>query len=364
MKILFFGKRFYTNRDTLGERYGRIFNLPKHWARQGHVVSLDLIDYHSWRHRKERVEGVRVRSLPIRSLRILGAMTSWFFRRKSYDVVVASGDCYIGLLGFLVALIHRVPFIFDIYDKYDEFPGYFSVPGLDLFEALIRRADACTFASEALRNTVGREAKEAVWVPNAIDPEHFETPSTKAFARNRYSLPLDKNLVGYFGSLDEARGISDLVEAVRLINSRGGDLHCLVAGPASPNFPEDSPPWLHYVGDLPYTAVPTAMAACDLLALPYRESDYLNMASSCKIAEYLACRKPLVATATPNLMENFPSVSEILYGRLAEPGNPTDLARVIDLQMESPVVAPCPRENTWEAASERALEILVKLTSP
>ena len=31
--ILFLGKRFYTNKDALQERFGRIFHLPMEWAR-------------------------------------------------------------------------------------------------------------------------------------------------------------------------------------------------------------------------------------------------------------------------------------------------------------------------------------------
>ena len=35
MSVLFIGKRYYTNRDALAERYGRIYQLPWNWANAG-----------------------------------------------------------------------------------------------------------------------------------------------------------------------------------------------------------------------------------------------------------------------------------------------------------------------------------------
>mgnify|MGYP001548492318 CR=1 FL=1 len=46
MRVLFIGKRFYTNRDAYKERFGRIYQLPFWWAKAGHEVDFWLIDYH------------------------------------------------------------------------------------------------------------------------------------------------------------------------------------------------------------------------------------------------------------------------------------------------------------------------------
>ena len=102
---------------------------------------------------------------------------------------------------------------------------------------------------------------------------------------------------------------------------------------------------------LPYERVPQALASCDLLALPYRSTSYLDSASSCKIAEYIACRRPIVATRTPNLVANFPAQAEKLGSLLATPGDATDIARVIREQAASPVFVDMPEEMDWASIS-------------
>ena len=47
MRILFLGKRHYTNKDALAERFGRIYQLPRYWAAAGHDVRLRLLEYRS-----------------------------------------------------------------------------------------------------------------------------------------------------------------------------------------------------------------------------------------------------------------------------------------------------------------------------
>ena len=42
MRVLFIGKRFYTNRDAYTERFGMIYQLPFWWAKAGHEVDLWL----------------------------------------------------------------------------------------------------------------------------------------------------------------------------------------------------------------------------------------------------------------------------------------------------------------------------------
>jgi hypothetical protein len=140
MSSLVIGKRFYTNKDTLEERFGRIFNLPFEWTRAGRDTSLWLVDYHGKAARQERVGALPVHSTPVFSLSALRRLASCIASRPR--VVVATGDCYIGLLGWLVARVSGASFVFDVYDKYDEFAGYVRPLGWDLYGFIRRRADA------------------------------------------------------------------------------------------------------------------------------------------------------------------------------------------------------------------------------
>ena len=140
-------------------------------------------------------------------------------------------------------------------------------------------------------------------------------------------------------------------------------MRLLLAGTRHPGtqLPSDEAGAVRYLGPQPHRRVPVLMAACDVLALPYLRSPMMDMGASCKIAEYLFCQRPIAATRTPNFESNFPVQAELLSKRLAEPGDPHDLARVIGLQIDDPVLAPPPEHMTWSAVADEAVRQLLSL---
>ena len=68
MKILYLSKRFYTNKDLLAERYGRVFAFSRGLAEAGHSVTGCALDYRrSVRDRDLAVQepGLHWRSYPL-----------------------------------------------------------------------------------------------------------------------------------------------------------------------------------------------------------------------------------------------------------------------------------------------------------
>lgn len=360
MNILFIGKRHYTHRDALQERYGRIYQLPFHWAGKGCRTQLWLIDYHGRKRKKKQDGSLSVDSTPIRGIGWMAKVISLIFARNrslSPTHVVASGDAYIGLLGFFIARVKGAKFIFDVYDKYDEFGGYRRPFGLDLFGFLLRHADQCWFASRRLRNQLGNESRDAM-VMNGIDSNRFK-PMEMAQARIRLGLPVEGRLAGYFGGMEPDRGISDLIEAVANLRLEGLDISLVLAGRKHSETAVPSLPWLHDLGNISFDDMPCAYAAVDVFCIPYRRSGFLDAASSNKIAEVLASGRLVAATRTPNLTENFNEVANALSDRLAEPGVPVDLARCIRLQLEDPVLACLPSGFELSEIADHALSRLV-----
>jgi hypothetical protein len=141
------GKRFYTNRDALTERYGRIYQLPRYWADEGVHTRLWLVDYHTRETRHVSDGSLEVLSSPALGLRSAWRLLGERFGRSGRrpDTLVASGDCYIGLVAWRLAKRIGARFVFDVYDKYDEFPTYRRLPGLDPFAFLLERADTRLF---------------------------------------------------------------------------------------------------------------------------------------------------------------------------------------------------------------------------
>jgi glycosyltransferase involved in cell wall biosynthesis len=352
--LLFVGKRRYTNRDALEERFGRIYQIPYFWAKSGRTTKLWLIDYHVRSYRREVHDELKVISTPVIGPHFLFRLLTEFIglvrRRDHPRVVIASGDCYVGLLGYALSRLANATFVFDLYDDYAEFGGYRRLPGFDPLTFLLRRADLVSFASKALLDRLEHRTRTSVLVPNGIDPQQFRSLN-KAASRGHLGLAQEATFVGYFGGLDADRGIEDLIDAVHLLRDQGLDIRLLVGGRSRPGL-DLNRDWISYLGNVPFERVPLALACCDMLALPYRRSAYLDMASSCKIAEYIAAGRPIVATITPNFTENFPEQASELSDLLAAPGDPKSLADAIRRQLMERRLTSMPQAMEWETISE------------
>ena len=362
MHALFIGKRFYTNRDALEENYGRIFQLPFWWADGGHDVNLWLVDYHTREFRARRDGKLSIESTPVFGWRffrrVFGGLLGSLRRNTRPGLIMASGDCYVGLLGYAIARFSGARFVFDLYDRYDVFAGYRRFPGFDPQTFLLRRADAVTFASNALRDDLQREARATFVVPNGVDRSRFR-PLPKAEAREQFGLPSTATLIGYFGSMEAERGIVDLIAAVATLRDDGVNAELVVGGQANADVDLERP-WLHYLGNVEFSRVPMALASCDVLTLPYRNSPFLDNASSCKIAEYIAAERPIVATRTPNFVENFPQQAEELSDLVAKPGDVSDLVRCLRQQLGERRLVSMPEGMDWQSISEEILSELAR----
>lgn len=361
MRILFLGKRHYTGRDTLRDRFGRIYKFPEAWAASGNAVALFLLDYHGLSAEHRSLDGLDVRSHGAFDPR---AWTAPFSLAGQFqpDVVVASGDCQIGLLGLGVARRSNARFVFDVYDDYRTFAGYRVFLGFNAFERLVARADLVVYASSALAAMHHHPSRFHV-APNGVDPETFR-PMDQGEARRLSGLSRPgTRWIGYFGGLNRDRGVTDLVAAVGRLHQRDVRVRLALCG----HTPEDSifdRPWVDYFGNVAHERIPHFINACDVVALPYRRSPGLDMAASCKIAEYLFCQRPVVATKTPNLVSNFPEQSRQLGDAICNPGDVDDLARALRFQLDHARIADVPGEHTWQSIAGLALDAIRETLPP
>lgn len=359
MNILFIGKRFNTNRDALLEKFGRNYQLPLHLS-QRHDVTLWLVDYHSKSTIYAADGNLEIISTPIKNLALFRHY--FFVKYKSnqlIDMVIASGDCYIGLMAQRIAQKLKACFIFDVYDKYDEFSSYIKPLGFDLFDYLLKTADMRLFASHALLHSLGQPERDAI-LSNGLDANHFR-PIDKADARRKLQLPAEATYVGYFGSMEPDRGVQDLIAAVQILREQGQDIELLLGGKAHDSL-NLKQPGIRYLGNVPFAHVPYALAACDVLAVPYRRSPFMDAGASNKIAEAMACQRPIVATRSPNLTANFSQQAQALVPYLAEPSQPASLAAALTQQLLDRKLVVAPQNIYWSgisAALEQDLERLI-----
>lgn len=348
MDILFIGKRFYTNRDAYTEKFGRIYQLPYHWSKEKQT-HLWLIDYHSKEKAITQDENLQIITTPIFSLSFLSFFFEVIFKRPK--TIIASGDCYIGLLSFILAKITNTKFIFDVYDKYDTFSGYRNIFGINIYQFLLKNSDICLFASKKLLHDSTSQCKKTILAPNGIDENHFY-PRNMTESRKKLNLAEDNLYIGYFGSMEVERGVDDLIEAVKLVRNDGIDLKILLGGKKRNDLKFDDNLFVTYLGNISFNQVPLAMACCNLLALPYRNSEFLDNASSCKIAEYIAMKIPIISTNNPNFLENF-AMHINKDNTFSECGEPSSLKQNILKQLKNPSYFNSSENNKWKNISEK-----------
>src|SRR5690554_2273599 len=359
MNILFIGKRFNTNRDALLEKFGRNYQFPLHLAKNNNVT-LWLVDYHSKQTITTQDGALSITSTPVKNLSVATHYWQQSRQRPAVDVVIASGDCYIAFMAYRLAQKLKAKFVFDVYDKYDEFSGYVRPLGFDLFGYLLKKADMRLFASHALLHSLGQPKHDAI-LSNGLDANHFR-PIDKAEARRKLQLPADATYVGYFGSMEPDRGVQDLIAAVQILREQGQSIELLLGGKAHDSLQLDQP-GIRYLGNVPFSDVPYALAACDVLAIPYRRSPFMDAGASNKIAEAMACQRPIVATRSPNLTANFPQQAQELDPYLAEPSQPASLAAALALQLLDRKLVAAPQNMFWDqitANLEKGLQTIGK----
>ena len=184
-----------------------------------------------------------------------------------------------------------------------------------------------------------------------------------------------RTVCGYFGHLYPGRGM-EVIEAMAQARPDtgflifGGNESDLIARRQANT--QDN---LHYAGFVPHATAQRAMAACDVLLMPYQHSvsigvkghDTARWMSPMKMFEYLASGTPIISSDLPALREVLDDGNNAL---LASPGEPEEWLRCLDRLVDNEEVARAigttahetyARDHTW---SSRARKILAAARCP
>ncbi len=176
-------------------------------------------------------------------------------------------------------------------------------------------------------------------------------------ARSALGLPQDETVIGFFGSIDTNRGVDTLIDAGRRLRREIPNLRILLAGHDSLKL-DLTGPGIDYRGALPQEQVPHLIGACDVVVIPYHEDQQVSVSNACKIAEYLACGVPIVATRVSDHAE----ILALAPQGLCKPDDVEDLARAIRQQLRFPQRLAFDRTLAWKDLGERLDERLGSLS--
>jgi colanic acid biosynthesis glycosyl transferase WcaI len=229
-----------------------------------------------------------------------------------YDLLlVPSPPLTIGLSAWLLGLLRRVPFLYNVQEIYPDVAvslGLLHNPtairllqGLERF--IYRRAAAITVISEWFRRTLhtkGVPDEQLTVIPNFVDT-HFMQPGPKANPFAHTHDLVDKFVVLYAGNIGLTQGLETILAAARRLVDLP-DLRVVIVGDGTRR------PWLEQelareplpnLLLLPYqprSTVPAIYATADLCLVPLKRGTAQETFPS-KIYTIMAAGRPVIASA-------------------------------------------------------------------
>ena len=239
-------------------------------------------------------------------------------------------------------------------------------------QRLFQRADAIFVVSQALADyatALGAAPERVNVLPNAVSPDRFDPLISGDAVRARYGLD-GKKVVGFVGSLKLWHDIDTLVDAATQLYKQDESVRLLVVGdgPRLTDLQAMNAPYIVTTGAVEHDEVPSYLAACDVVAVPYsqHEDQYF---SPLKLFEAMAMAKPVVGARIGQVQE---VVRDGVSGRLYVPDDATDLAgklrEVLDLPDRGAAMGDAGRQqvldnHTWVENARRIETVASRLTT-
>lgn len=218
---------------------------------------------------------------------------------------------------------------------------------------------------------LGIEADKILVSPDAVDLTVFDINLTKEQARRQLNLPVGAVLLGYTGSFltkGMDKGLADIFRALALISrpvkfiAVGGntaeiDLYRRLAETTG------AADRVELRGKVSQGELAIYQKAFDILLMPFPYTKhYAYFMSPLKMFEYLAARRPIIASSLP-------AIQEVLNKNnclLVRPGDPKDLAKKIMVLINNPDLADKianqsyqdARRYTWEERVDKILNFI------
>lgn len=237
-----------------------------------------------------------------------------------------------------------------------------------IFMRALRRSDRLIVISSALKRDLvglGLPEKKILVAPDAVDMAQFDIPLTSSEARKELNFPIEAEIIMYTGHLYAWKGVETLLAAAEMVPDR---LFIFVGGTK-----EDQKRFLEsarsiqnvlVLGHRSPGRIPYYLKAADALVIPNSATDAISLYTSpLKLFEYMAARRPVIASDLPSLREILDESTATFFA----PDNTASLAQAIEAVFrhseESAQKADRAYEKakhcTWRNRAERIVEFII-----
>ena len=368
MKILYISQYFP---PEMGAPSARAVELSQHWAAAGHQVTVltgfpnhptGVVppEYRSRLRRliaRENVGGVEVlrtwllpfpnrkayqRMLNYGSFFLSAALAGSFAPRP--DVVIAtSPQLLVGLSGWWIARMKRVPFVFEVRDLW---PESLAAVGMgrensilyrvlaQVARFLYRQADRVVVVTPAFEDYLvkrGSAARSKVAViENGVETELF-SPQPAPVLRRELQLE-NKFVVSYIGTLGMAHGLDTIISAAAILQRTDPNVFFLLVGEGADKekimarAQAQSLPNIKFVSQQPREKIPAYIGASDACMVLLKKAELFRTVIPTKMLEFMSCARPLILGVEGQAQS---ILEEAQAGIAIEPEDATALASAI-----------------------------------
>lgn len=196
----------------------------------------------------------------------------------------------------------------------------------------------CPELFRSLKSVEPVNSDKCAVIKNGVDPVHF-SPQPQHAARKELLLVDQGPYIGFVGGFFPWHGLDTLVDAIAIVAKSHPTVQCLLVGEGQ------TKPALkaqvdrlhlsrhvHFVGRIDFDTVPKWIAACDVCVVLHRQTRSYP-GDSMKLWEYLACGRPVVATAGPGYGD---VVVDFRCGLSVQADDHDDLAHHIITLLDNP----------------------------
>jgi glycosyltransferase involved in cell wall biosynthesis len=258
------------------------------------------------------------------------------------DIIVAtSPPLFVALSGYVLSLLKRCPFVFEVRDIWPEsaksleqLKGKFLIwisEKLELF--LYRRSRRIIVVTRGFVDNLiakGVPPQKISLVSNGVDVEFFKIRPRTAYVQETYGLT-DKFVVSYTGNMGLAQGIDAIVECATLLRDEQHIVFMLIGDGVvkRENEIEVKRRALEnvvFVDTQPKNEILTFLSVADVCLVPLKKTQLFQITVPSKLYESMACGKPVVLSVNG---EARGILEKARAGIFVEPENSEQMAQAI-----------------------------------
>ena len=246
--------------------------------------------------------------------------------------------------------------VYDWIDEIEVFDGYDLNKLRRLHSLGLADAGMITASARSLLERASQPRPDAVYLPNAVEFEHFADwqVSSPAHPVLQRLLAEGRPIAGYYGAIARWLDYDLLTEVAEIRN----DWSFLLIGPPYDRSTRHRPlfnlPNVEWIAAQPYGDLPRWLQCFDVAMIPFAVNEITRSTSPLKLFEYFAGGKPVVCSEMPEVVA-FPEVRSY--------SDATSMSGALDLALtdsKNPEIRDTLRrrgeENSWLARARTVVE--------